>query len=330
MGRAWIGAPLLMVGLGACGYWLGGPLGAGVAAVAGGLVPLLIERATRRQEALDSAQKTETAPWRGSRAKLLDPAQGVVPFIGRQHELKELHDWCLNPSASPVRLACGGGGIGKTRLALELGRRMTAQGGWRFVLVGEGHERDVVSAQRKAAASSKLLLVVDYAETRAGLDGMLEAVAHDRGWVRVLLLAREAGEWWKRLEAMQAAVRDLVMEARLTQLQLSDAVEPGAAAIDVVRYAAPFFADRLGLPKPDPGVINLVGNGPARMLDLHAAALVAVLWVERNPGGAALPVKLKEVLDELLGHEAHYWQGTAQRLGLLDGPQGLTTDQLPR
>ena len=41
--------------------------------------------------------------------------------------------------------------------------------------------------------------VVDYAETRIGLGGLLRAVAADRGSVRVLLLARSAGEWRDRL-----------------------------------------------------------------------------------------------------------------------------------
>jgi hypothetical protein len=82
-----------------------------------------------------------------------------------------------------------------------------------------------------------LLLVVDHAETRTGLERLLDAVACDTGWVRVLLLGRQAGEWWQRLEAGQHAMRKLVADAHLP---LPDAVEPGVAAVEVVRHAMAF------------------------------------------------------------------------------------------
>ncbi|MFD0656111.1 hypothetical protein [Thermocatellispora tengchongensis] len=51
-----------------------------------------------------------------------------------------------------------------------------------------------------------MLLVVDYAETRTGLAALLQQVAADTGRrVRVLLLARSAGEWWQRLGGESAA-----------------------------------------------------------------------------------------------------------------------------
>ena len=47
------------------------------------------------------------------------------------------------------------------------------------------------------------LLVVDYAETRSGLANMVNGLAADQDGpdVRVLLLARSAGEWWQQLLA---------------------------------------------------------------------------------------------------------------------------------
>jgi hypothetical protein len=50
------------------------------------------------------------------------------------------------------------------------------------------------------------LMLVDYAETRLSLASMLRAVADDSGGrLRVLLLARGAGEWWAQLEASSDA-----------------------------------------------------------------------------------------------------------------------------
>ena len=306
VGWAWIDASSLAVVLGGAGYWVGGALGAGVGVAAGGLVPLWIERATRREEAGEIARGAETAPRRFGPASLLDPGLGVVPSTGRQGELAALLAWCRDRSAGPVRLVSGGGGAGKTRLALELRGRLDAED-WRCVDVAAGREADVVAAERRAAAGARLLLVVvDYAEARTGLEGLLEAVARDAGQVRLLLVARQAGEWWQRLEAGQQAARELVADAGRAHVPLADAVEPGVAAAEVVRRAVPFFAARLGVPPPDPGLVSVAGQQGARVLDLHAAALVAVLAARERPAGAVVRVDVGMVLDELLGHEKHY------------------------
>ena len=63
VGSAWIeAAASLSVVLGAAGFWIGGGLGAGLGVAAGGLAPLLIEQATRKQEAAGSAREAEGLP----------------------------------------------------------------------------------------------------------------------------------------------------------------------------------------------------------------------------------------------------------------------------
>jgi hypothetical protein len=125
------------VGLG--GRALMGEAGAGTGVAAGGLVPLWIERATRRQEAVESARGAEMLSREYGPAHLLEPGLDVVPFTGRETELGALEGWCLDERAGRVRLVSGGGGTGKTRLALELKKRM-ARRGWRCVQVEEGRE----------------------------------------------------------------------------------------------------------------------------------------------------------------------------------------------
>jgi hypothetical protein len=289
------------------------------------LAPLLIERATRRQEAEESARSATVAGRRYGPAHLLEPGLGVVPFTGRETELTVLRAWCRDRSAGLVRLVTGGGGVGKSRLAAELCTRMEREG-WQWLPVAEGAERDVVGAARKAAPNAHLLLVVDYAEARPGLAGLLEAAAGDGGWLRVLLLARQAGEWWARLEAGVGPVRDLVADAGRSVLQLGDPLKPGAEAQEEVRRAVPFFAARLGMSAP--GDVRVLDAAGARVLDLHAAALVAVLTGQDQPAGAAVRVGLPDVLNELLGHERHYWRGRAEALGLLGGHGGLTMQTL--
>ena len=324
---AWIGAAALAAGLGAAGFYAGGGLGAGVGVAAGGLAPLWVERATRRQEAAEAAGGSARVAREYGPAHLLEPGLGVVPFTGRTAELGALEAWCLDERAGRVRLVSGGGGAGKTRLALELGSRMAGRG-WRCVQVQEGREPDVVGLERAAAAGARLLLIVDYAEARPGLDGLLVAAARDAGRVRVLLLARQAGEWWERLGAGGGVVRDMVRDASLSPVTLAADVEPGVSAEEVVRRAVPFFAARLGVPSPDAARVSVTGGGEPRVLDLHAAALVVVLDSQRQPAGLAVRVDAGMVLAELLGHEKHYWRGRAEAMGLLGGPDGLSMAQL--
>ncbi|HET7247129.1 MAG TPA: hypothetical protein VFJ07_20075, partial [Streptosporangiaceae bacterium] len=91
-----------------------------------------------------------------------------------------------------VRLVTGPGGVGKTRLSVELCAQLDPAR-WRCVRVGDGEETLALVTARRGWPGP-VLLVVDYAETRIGLGGLLRAVAADAGPVRVLLLARSAGE----------------------------------------------------------------------------------------------------------------------------------------
>ena len=288
--------------------------------------PLLIEQATRRQEAAGSAREAEALPREFGPAHLLEPGLGVVPFTGRRSELELLEQWC-NATGSLVRLVTGGGGSGKTRLALELCERM-AKGGWRCVIVAEGCECDVVQQARAATPRARLLLVADYAEARAGLEKLLKAAARDEGCVKVLLLARHAGDWWQRLGAGAGAVRDVVNRVSQEQMSLAGNLDPDLSAEDLVRQAIPFFAARLSIPPPDTERVIVIAGEDLHVLDLHAAALVAVLQSVQHPTETVVQVNAEMVLAELLGHERHYWRGRADAAGLLDGLDGLSMAQL--
>jgi hypothetical protein len=100
---------------------------------------------------------------------------------------------------------------------------------------------------------------------------------------------------------------------------LAAAVSAELANADLVATAVPAFAAALGVPVPG-RVLADVGAGAVPVLDLHAAALVAVLQPARP--GSPVRVAVGDVLGELLGHEKRFWQGSAARLGLLGGPGG--------
>jgi hypothetical protein len=112
----------------------------------------------------------------------------------RVPELAELTAWCQDDRAGRLRLVTGPGGVGKTRLAVELADRIRAAG-WRAERVADGAEAEAIGALR-AVTRGRALLVVDYAETRAGLGQMLSMLAGELGRdVRVLLLTCRTRTW---------------------------------------------------------------------------------------------------------------------------------------
>jgi tetratricopeptide (TPR) repeat protein len=311
---------------------IGGPLRAlvgSVLTVLAGVVTAYIpsirdearRRASDRGKAREALRRASELPREGP-AGLLDPRRGLVGFVGRERELAALIAWCEDGPLHRLRLVTEAGGVGKTRLSVELCARMEARG-WRCVRIGDQGEGPALKAMRQEWLG-EVLLVVDYAETRSGLPDLLRVVALDGGVVRVLLLARSVGEWWDRLRSGEPEIRDLLSGAGGDE-PLSVAVSGELSNVDLVLSAVPVFAVALGVAAP-PRVSVEVGSGAVRVLDLHAAALVAVL----RSAGREMPVSVSvsDVLDELLGHEERFWQGTAERLSLLSGAGGMKVGTL--
>ncbi len=92
---------------------------------------------------------------------LLRPNRKVVRFTGREAEQAMLRSWCASAEGRSLRVLIGVGGVGKTRLALQLAAAWEASGG-RWKLVAAGEEAQAVAAAR-AVTSGPVLLAVDYA-----------------------------------------------------------------------------------------------------------------------------------------------------------------------
>ena len=277
------------------------------------------------EKALDQISRSAQLPRSlSSPSLLLEPRNGVVKFVGRVSELADLLAWCRDDSARPLRLLTGPGGIGKTRLAWQLTEQLKDLR-WRCEWVGDGQEAHIL-ADIRAVGPGHVLLVVDYAETRIGLEELLRTVAADNSTVRVLLLARSAGQWWERLAAGEGAIRDLVVEAGPQGIPLGEVLDEQVADEDQVLNAIPVFAAALGVAPPE-HVTVVTRARRARVLELHAAALVAVLeWIAAPKEKPR--VDLGGVLDELLRHEGRFWLGSAYAQGLAYGPTGMTPAQL--
>jgi tetratricopeptide (TPR) repeat protein len=257
-----------------------------------------------------------------SPASLLRADAEVVPFHGRQSLLGRLRDWCDGEGQSAYLLT-GQGGQGKTRLARHFASRLRRDG-WATVILGSSVNPDHAGWLSSVQVQMPLLIVIDYAEQRKEdleLLGRALAASPPEARLRVLLLARSAGEWRETLPAgWQFAVTSIPTHtAELGPLD----EEPDGRRL-AFRRAASAFADQLRqLPQfgevtdADWAAREAAAATPAfkptaTALDIQLTALVALLGTgDRNratdPATAAT---------DLLRHEANYWGRIARRHAL--------------
>ncbi len=243
-------------------------------------------------------------------ARYLRPEEAAVPFR-RRPELEALLRWCTSAGHAAVQLMAGDGGAGKTRLGLRLGEELAANG-WQQLWVPRGSERDAVGAVH--AVGQPCVLVVDYAETRSDLGGMLDDVAADQDGpdLRAVLLARSAGEWWQQLLTGAEGPTAALLEAH-TPVTLGP-VRVAGGPQELFDDAVAAFAHKLGVSRPD---VRLVLADPDPVvLVVHAAALLAVADYAAGIHPPVQAVSGLEVLEALLRHEARYWARSAAGRGL--------------
>jgi hypothetical protein len=316
------------VGLGfAAGAW------AGVVTAFAGLVPTALWETTRerRERNKTAARRREKAlaifappievadagvevagddPAERGAAWYLRPEAQVVSFRPRP-ELGELLEWCVTVGHLGVRLVTGDGGAGKTRLAVQLSQDL-ARDGWRVMWVPPGWEGAAIGAVR--AVREPALLVVDYAETRPGLAGLLAdaAGAADCPELRVVLLARSAGEWWQELlDGVEYRLGQVLEAAAPISL---GPVTGASGQQEIFDEAMEAFAGRLEVACSD-ATLTLT-DPDAVVLVVHAAALLAVLDHAGRGGGSRPSQTARDVLTGLLRHEARYWHKSAAARGL--------------
>ncbi|MEU8240813.1 tetratricopeptide repeat protein [Actinoplanes missouriensis] len=320
----WITVPAAVAGVAAWAAFADDKTGwtigsASVAASVGAFAPTMVDRVIaagqRRRAGRRQIADLRSADLPASVTVLLRPHAEVVAFFGRGWELQSLQTWASDPDTVPVRLVVGAGGVGKTRLALELAARLHA---WDHLPVRPGAETRTADMLVAGELRGPLLLVVDYAEARdrAALAALLCAVAKNHDQVRVLLLARRAGLWWESLSAdypEQAHVVDALTVPDHV-LDLPAEVERDPATI--VSEAVTAFAGRLRRAVPANFTPSTTEPGTP-LLRLHAEALLIALGGEVRQGRY-------DVLDEVLRHEARYWRATARRAGLLSDADEVT------
>lgn len=266
--------------------------------------------------------------------ELLQAKFEVVGYLDATGIRAQLIEWCSEERPTAGRLIHGPGGLGKTRLMIEVAARLRQQA-WTAGFLDPPHEPlDATLKQRWQALEQLiahgedqgLLIVLDYAEGRQDevkriAERLSARPENDTRPVRLVLLARSAGEWWTTLHddtpelqrvfrrtagaADVAALPDLSTGQQ--RLALFDAsCEVFAPLLSAQGYVLPSGA----FPQERRSRIES-GAGYARPLAIQMEAL---LWLAAStPEAGASGVD--ELLRRVLGLERSHWK---KLLGALD------------
>ena len=252
---------------------------------------------------------------------LLQPENRIVPFLpaamGWRHEILGWADESDRPLK--LRLQAGAGGTGKTRLAIDVCETL-ADAGWFAGFLPSSFEKDDVERDLPTllAGDRDCVFVVDYAETRADVvvtlarQLLIEVERRIRDEeparkFRIVMLAREGGDWFNQLAERATRTDDDKLKALLT----AGATKSGPHRVSVRPIALAerrrVFADALtafskktgrsadGIEAPD-----LDAGRFDRVLMIQMAALAKL---SGDDTGAD-----QDLLDNTLGHERRYWR----------------------
>lgn len=256
-----------------------------------------------------------------SPAQLLRADEEVITFSGRAAELDELRHWCFSDEEFGARLVVGPGGRGKTRMAQYLVAQVQQEHDeWLagLLALNLGSVGDLGSLTR-TTRSHPILLVADYSESRGPqLESLLHAYeqADSPPRMRLLLLARDEGDWWLRLRDRHY---DLLGDAGFMSLPPLHALDDREAAFN---GSVAQFARRL--PGVYPGVdweavaagIRAEGLNDARFGDPLSLQLKALLSLLESGGKEVVEESVEKLEDRLIGHERDYWRKTLDAAGL--------------
>ncbi|MDD2775666.1 MAG: tetratricopeptide repeat protein [Gallionella sp.] len=254
---------------------------------------------------------------RNSELDKLSPYSRYSPLLGRAAELASLQAFLQDERPLLCRVLIGGGGSGKTRLALELCEQAS---GWQAGFVTHKELARFMALQNLSAWGwqKPTLLVIDYAAAQAPLLATLLQELADRTHyphpLRILLLERHASTesgWWQQVFASGGY-------AASSKLALLDPPEPVSLA--------PLYQveDRLAL------LAAMLAGCPVKDFLAHAdfqAQLKSLSWGGdplylmmaalgmRQHGAQVLTLNRTDLADLIASHEENRLVQLAHHLG---------------
>lgn len=238
---------------------------------------------------------------------LLTARHTDLPLRGRETEMEDLWQWATSRREVAARLLIGPGGHGKTRLALELCRRLEKEKGWRTgFAVDQWPTLSDAELARIMPPDRPTLIVLDYAAGRGAVLSALARLAHDwpeKPAFRLLLIEREAGDWWSNCRSLTGPAGELFADPQICEreaMRIRPLPEGGPAEIYADAVAA--FATLL---RRDSATVNPPPDWPADLrLPLFARAR-ALLAVEATETGG---LSADDILDRLITREEGLWR----------------------
>ena len=282
-----------------------------------------LPRQPRPGERISPADFLQPYIWRvpetASPAMLLNARYGVVTFFNeaRTTELDDLRVWCDDSEVTTgVRLFYGPGGTGKTRLFIEWANHLRKKRWYAGFLPERVDEEQIESLVQ---TDKPALVVLDYAECRAGLFEFLKRIAgrpaEQTQRLRVVLLARDVADWWQSLLQRDEAVRHLLVQAEPTLI--APVTPEGDLRKRIWEHARDAFVAHLQKAVPS-RVPDLEDPRFGRILYLHMSALAAV---------EGLGTKVESLLEEIVVHEKHFWTKHYQEQFGKDGFEAADFDK---
>lgn len=267
--------------------------------------------------------------------ELLQAKFEVVSYIDATGIRAQLIDWCAgNARPTAGRLIYGPGGLGKTRLMIKVAATLRQQG-WMAGFLDRPHEQlDATLKQRWQALDQLiahgedegLIIVLDYAEGRQDevrqiAERLSARPESDTRPIRLVLLARSAGEWWTTLHddtpEVQRVFRGTGSSPDVAALP---SISRGQQRLDLFDASLKAFAPLLSaqghvLPADEPSQERCrrieSGVGYSRPLAIQMEALLWLASAAPDAGATVVDVLLRRVL----GLERNHWK---KLVGALD------------
>ena len=268
---------------------------------------------------------------------LLHARHAIVPFDDSLEHLADTLSWAreepdwADGRPALARLVHGAGGLGKTRLMIEACRALF-QEGWITGFVPRDtfdppERRDMLARLMRSQGHSKgMLLVIDYAESvgdtwlRWLAERAVQAGRTASTPLRIVFLARGAGEWWQRLYKADDNIKELTARAGGPDtIALAEFDDPGARTVlfdeaeRVFRARVNAFRRSRGEPDlwPEAALLTPIENalenasetGFDRPLAIQMAALLFVIGELKTRAHTTIA----DLLDSILELERQAW-----------------------
>ena len=263
-----------------------------------------------------------------SPSELLQAKYGVVPYVDVTGQLTAFIDWCLHsPRMIAGRLLHSPGGFGKTRLMIEVAAKLRAQG-WIAGFLEQAHQEEKAMLRQRHQALEQLIahndreglfLVMDYAEGRQEEVKTLSAMMAAQGKttarrIRLVLLARSAGDWWTYCHDQRPEIQRLFRrDASSADVIALSGIDSGQRRLDLfiesINSLMPILdAQGIGhsIDGPPQEVLRHIENrtGYSRPLAIQVEALLSLASPISERGGMSVQV----LLHRLLGLERGHWE----------------------